>query len=445
MVAFQYFFNQPQCDILSKSVIQKVHQSAEHFIIPKAKFIQSVKNSKRHVNLLPICNELEESISQGGTTSLYVQQLHKILQGRFLQTLFSVYDGIIDYTKSNEFPALLQKCDDQAEGLSSHELSTLNTHHVYPFYIKCMAKTDFPIISYDSFKEEKEKFWNIEIGTVLEISEQADNKWMEAIIVHLPMNDPIKKERENKHRLEITLETLSTFLHAPVTQEGETCVKEAVFEKVVRTGPSEQMLRCILLVGPRGVGRNELKKKLVGSCGKYSSVLPCTSRKSRKHEVNGVDYNFMERFDMEEAIRENRFVEHGEYHGNLYGTTYDSVLQVMEKGKIPVMQVHPSAICKLRTSTFKPIIIFVKPPNISLLKQTRTECNSKFLGGGEYFSDSDFKQMIVSCSQLQQNYSQFFDAVVVNGAFEEAFQDLCRVLKEIETHCYIPENWVDWI
>lgn len=71
---------------------------------------------------------------------------------------------------------------------------------------------------------------------------------------------------------------------------------------------------------------------------------------------------------MEDWISNNRFIEFGEYNGNLYGTLDESVTSVIERKKVPVINAHPLALKMLRTAKFKPIVIFVEPPELTVLK-----------------------------------------------------------------------------
>lgn len=52
-------------------------------------------------------------------------------------------------------------------------------------------------------------------------------------------------------------------------------------------------------------------------------------------------YSFMTRSEMECDIRNGRFLEHGEYDGNLYGTKINSIHEVIETGKICILDVNP--------------------------------------------------------------------------------------------------------
>lgn len=57
-----------------------------------------------------------------------------------------------------------------------------------------------------------------------------------------------------------------------------------------------------------------------------------TSRPPRVLEESGKNYWFMDREDMEQEIRDNKFLESGEYNGNLYGTHLDSIRDVIKQG-----------------------------------------------------------------------------------------------------------------
>lgn len=58
-------------------------------------------------------------------------------------------------------------------------------------------------------------------------------------------------------------------------------------------------------------------------------------------------YSFMTRNEMESDIKNGRFLEHGEYDGNLYGTKINSIHEVMETGKICILDVNPQVVCVL--------------------------------------------------------------------------------------------------
>lgn len=44
---------------------------------------------------------------------------------------------------------------------------------------------------------------------------------------------------------------------------------------------------------------------------------------------------------MERDIKESRYLEHGEYDGNLYGTKIDSIHEVVQAGRTCILDVNP--------------------------------------------------------------------------------------------------------
>lgn len=68
---------------------------------------------------------------------------------------------------------------------------------------------------------------------------------------------------------------------------------------------------------------------------------PVTSRKSREEERDGQNYRFVTREEMEKDIKESRYLEHGEYDGNLYGTKIDSIHEVVDAGRTCILDVNP--------------------------------------------------------------------------------------------------------
>lgn len=56
---------------------------------------------------------------------------------------------------------------------------------------------------------------------------------------------------------------------------------------------------------------------------------------------------------MEKDIKESRYLEHGEYDGNLYGTKIDSIHEVVDAGRTCILDVNPQVGCE-----FTPCIIY---------------------------------------------------------------------------------------
>lgn len=73
----------------------------------------------------------------------------------------------------------------------------------------------------------------------------------------------------------------------------------------------------------------------------FSFFCVVTSRKPRDDEKDGQAYRFVSRAEMEMDIKAGRYLEHGEYEGNLYGTKIDSILEVVQTGRTCILDVNP--------------------------------------------------------------------------------------------------------
>lgn len=71
-----------------------------------------------------------------------------------------------------------------------------------------------------------------------------------------------------------------------------------------------------------------------------NSFFVDTTRSRRETEAAGRDYHFISRQAFESDIAAGKFIEYGEFEKNLYGTSIDSVRQVINSGKICLLNLH---------------------------------------------------------------------------------------------------------
>ncbi|XP_034743390.1 MAGUK p55 subfamily member 7-like isoform X1 [Etheostoma cragini] len=207
--------------------------------------------------------------------------------------------------------------------------------------------------------------------------------------------------------------------------------------------------RLVVLVGPSGVGVNELKRRLlISDPDHYGVTVPHTTREKRRQENEGVDYHFVSIHMFEEDILNNRFVEYGRYKGHYYGTSLDSVHKVMAEGKVCLLHVHLNKIKHVYTSEFKPYVVFVKPPHIQELRLTRRRaeliCAEEDKNSVKIFSEEDFEDMINSAETMESQSGQLFDKVIVNGDIGVAFRELKAALEKVKQAevQWIPAEWI---
>jgi guanylate kinase len=88
-----------------------------------------------------------------------------------------------------------------------------------------------------------------------------------------------------------------------------------------------------------------------------------TSRAIRENEESGRGYYFETRDAMEADIRKGEYLEWGEYNGNLYGTKLNTIRQVIQSGKMCIVDCAPKALKLLCNQEFMPYVVFIKCPS----------------------------------------------------------------------------------
>ncbi|KAG9346286.1 hypothetical protein JZ751_008111 [Albula glossodonta] len=201
--------------------------------------------------------------------------------------------------------------------------------------------------------------------------------------------------------------------------------------------------KTLVLIGAQGVGRRSLKNKLlVSDPQRYGTTVPFTSRKPKVDEKDGQMYSFMSRTEMESDIRNGRYLEHGEYDGNLYGTKINSIHDVVEAGRICILDVNPQALKVLRTSEFLPYVVFIEAPDFEVLKAM----NRSAIEAGvitKQMTDTELKRTVDESGRILRAYGHYFDLTIVNDNLEGAFRSLKVALERLGIeHQWVPVSWV---
>jgi guanylate kinase len=102
---------------------------------------------------------------------------------------------------------------------------------------------------------------------------------------------------------------------------------------------------------------------------RFAFSVSHTTRKPRPGEVDGVDYHFTTREQFEQDIADNKFLEHCEVHGNLYGTSYAAIRSVAESGRICILDINIDGAIAISKTDFKPFVIFLRPVTFEALEE----------------------------------------------------------------------------
>ncbi|XP_074918510.1 protein PALS2 isoform X3 [Chelonoidis abingdonii] len=214
-----------------------------------------------------------------------------------------------------------------------------------------------------------------------------------------------------------------------------------IYEEVAKMPPFQR--KTLVLIGAQGVGRRSLKNRfIVLNPNRFGTTVPFTSRKPRDDEKDGQAYRFVSRAEMEADIKAGRYLEHGEYEGNLYGTKIDSILEVVQTGRTCILDVNPQALKVLRTSEFMPYVVFIAAPELETLRAMHKAVVDAGITT-KLLTDTDLKKTVDESARIQRAYNHYFDLIIVNDNLDKAFEKLQTAIEKLRLEQqWVPISWV---
>ncbi len=174
-------------------------------------------------------------------------------------------------------------------------------------------------------------------------------------------------------------------------------------------------LRTIVLIGPGGVGKGTIARRLIERNPALWLSRSWTTRERRPSE-NGDEYVFVDREHFEQAIGDGVFLEWAEFHGNLYGSPHpspatgqDVLLEIEIEGARQVLDNEPTAV-----------VILLEPPSVQAL-QRRLE------GRGDH-AEHVTKRLTSTPDELEIG-RELAQHVVVNEDVESAVDEILSILR----------------
>lgn len=127
--------------------------------------------------------------------------------------------------------------------------------------------------------------------------------------------------------------------------------------------------KLIVITGPSGVGKGTIVRSLLQRHPELCLSISTTTRQPRPGEREGVDYNFISLENFQTAIAEGEFLEWAEYAGNYYGTPKTKVKELLERGKLVLLEIEllgARAIAQIFPDAQR---ILILPPSLNELEE----------------------------------------------------------------------------
>jgi len=181
--------------------------------------------------------------------------------------------------------------------------------------------------------------------------------------------------------------------------------------------------KLIVITGPSGVGKGTIVKSLIKEHSQLHLSVSATTRKPRPGEVDGRDYYFLSREEFESEIADDKFLEWAEYAGNYYGTPKSTVQELINSGKLVLLEIElvgARIISEIFPDTMR---IFLLPPSIEEL-EARIRKRVKD-------PESAIEKRLLRAKE-EIAASKEFDIRIVNKDLATAIQDVTKVFFDIQ-------------
>ncbi|XP_061837672.2 MAGUK p55 subfamily member 2-like isoform X4 [Nerophis lumbriciformis] len=214
-----------------------------------------------------------------------------------------------------------------------------------------------------------------------------------------------------------------------------------LYEEVAKVPPFKR--KTLVVIGAQGVGRRRLKNMLLlRDPHLFGTTIPYTSRKPKKEERESRTYAFTSRNKMEADIKNGCYLEYGECDGSLYGIKMDAIHEVVEAGRICILDAHPQSLKVLRTSEFLPFVVFLQSPDFEALK-TKNCSSVEADESTKVLSDEELQRTCEESAKIQAAYGHYFDFTIENNNLEESYCQVKAALDMVSrSHQWVPVTWV---
>lgn len=179
--------------------------------------------------------------------------------------------------------------------------------------------------------------------------------------------------------------------------------------------------RPLCMSGPSGVGKSTMLTRLFKEYpDKFGFSVSHTTRSPRPGEVDGREYHFVTVDEFKSLISQGAFIEHAEFSGNFYGTSFAAVKAIADVGRRCILDIEAQGVRQVKQTNLNPIYLFISPPSL-------TELRSRLQGRGTETEASVAKRLATALKEIDYAKEGAHELVIVNDDLERAYGLLKRV------------------
>ena len=176
-----------------------------------------------------------------------------------------------------------------------------------------------------------------------------------------------------------------------------------------------------ILSAPSGAGNTTLAGAVLNRFGDMLYSVSHTTREPRNGEQDGLDYHFIQRDLFKKYIKEGKWAEWAEVHGNYYGTSAEFLDKSLAAGDDILLDIDVQGTIQLLERYPDSITIFIVPPSMDILRR-RLE-----LRGTD--SKAVIARRLVN-AEMKMARQDLYRHVIINDQLSEAIDELISIIEK---------------
>ena len=186
------------------------------------------------------------------------------------------------------------------------------------------------------------------------------------------------------------------------------------------------MSKILIFSGFSGSGKGTVLKELKRLAPRFKLSISMTTRAPREGEKDGREYYFVTREAFEKTIAEDGLLEHTEYCGNYYGTPKKPLFEMIEKRRIPVLEIETDGAEQVMQKLSDYTSVFLSTPDFATLEK-------RLRDRGTETEEKIQKRLSVAREEIGRSHLYQFVVLNRNGEQKEAARAILDLVRRGKT------------